>query len=187
MARWSLALALLAAPVLGAVACGSDDGPGFGDGGDDAAVSGSGGRGAAGGKGSGGASQGGGAAGAGGNIFEPVCGGTKCEPPDQSGGLQAYACCTPDDACGIRVPVSPDCLPFKMPGHINPACPSYEYPGKIVMPGCCSPIGCGALATFENVGCIPNERLQKAHLDCDFDLNGAGPGDAGPRDAASGD
>ena len=77
-------------------------------------------------------------------------------------GLQVSPCCTKDDTCGVRIPLSATCLPRNQFGTTNPDCVDYVQENVITLPGCCGKDGCGARATFENLGCISNQNLAAA-------------------------
>jgi hypothetical protein len=169
------------------VACSSDGSDKAGS--PDASVEGGGGS------GSGGrANTGGAAPGAGGKVV--VCGGETCQLHNASG-VDSESCCTDDGACGVHVVFLPGCLPQNRAGGIFPTCEMYTVPAKITMPGCCGPDGCGAFATFDSLGCIPNVDLGRPKVACGtagapgVDDGGSahegGPADASPsvRDAAA--
>jgi hypothetical protein len=92
------------------------------------------------------------------------CGGTLCQPGTSS--VQSTACCTDSNECGLRIVLSSSCLPKKAPGGVDSRCAPFDIEGKITLPGCCSPTGCGALATFDDLGCIPNSDLSRATVPC---------------------
>jgi hypothetical protein len=117
-----------------------------------------------GGKGSGGKGSGG-APGSGGSAGGVVCGGDTCTTTAGTG-VEAYPCCTKDDTCGVKLPLSVACLPRNQFGTVNDDCETYEIPNLITMPGCCGSDGCGARATFENLGCISNANLGKPKVPC---------------------
>ena len=92
------------------------------------------------------------------------CGGETCLAGTSS--VQSTGCCTDSGECGLRIVLSSKCLSKKLPGGVDNRCPAFEIPGKITMPGCCSPTGCGALANFDQIGCIPNADLGRDEAAC---------------------
>jgi hypothetical protein len=176
--RVRVALALCA---LASVACDSSDGahgsaPDGSAGGADASGGTKGQGGASGGKG--GAAGGtttatGGASGSAGGAV--TCGGEACTTSSDDTGVQARPCCTDDGACGVRIPLSPRCLPRNQFGTTNAGCAPYDIP-NFTLPGCCRADGCGARITFENLGCVSNEDLSRAAVPCNQDGTPAGDG-----------
>ena len=98
-----------------------------------------------------------------------VCGGDTCTTTSAGTGVDAYPCCTKDDTCGVKLALSATCLPRNQFGTVNDDCETYEIPNLITMPGCCGSDGCGARATFENLGCISNANLGKPRVACNQD------------------
>jgi hypothetical protein len=92
------------------------------------------------------------------------CGGVVCATGTSS--VQSFPCCTDGGECGLRVVISPKCFPRNLKGGVDSRCAPFEIPGQITLPGCCSPSGCGALASFDQIGCIPNSDLGRATVDC---------------------
>jgi hypothetical protein len=147
----------------GAVASGQapDGGAGGASGGSAGAAAGGGGA-SAGGKGGRSGTATGGAV----SAVPPLqCGGATCSAVD-TGVVESKPCCTAANACGVQLVLSTTCLPPKQPGGASPLCPAFDIAGKITMPGCCGPKGCGALATFGSLGCIPNADLGLAAAPC---------------------
>ncbi len=93
-----------------------------------------------------------------------VCGGVTCRPGTSS--VQSSACCTDANACGLRIVLSMSCLATHEKGGVDSRCAPFELPGQMTLPGCCSPSGCGALAEFDGIGCIPNTVLGRATVAC---------------------
>jgi len=93
-----------------------------------------------------------------------VCGGVTCSPGTSS--VQSSACCTDANACGLRIVLSMSCLATHEKGGVDSRCAPFELPGQMTLPGCCSPSGCGALAEFDGIGCIPNTVLGRATVAC---------------------
>jgi hypothetical protein len=96
------------------------------------------------------------------------CGGETCLAGTSA--VQSTACCTDLGACGVRIVLSSKCLSKKERGGVDNRCAAFEIQGKITLPGCCSPSGCGALATFDQIGCIPNADLGRAEVACTPDV-----------------
>jgi len=92
------------------------------------------------------------------------CGGVVCTLGTAS--VQSFPCCTDSGECGLRIVISPKCLPRNLKGGADSRCAPFEIPGQLTLPGCCSPAGCGALATFDQIGCIPNPDVGRATVDC---------------------
>lgn len=145
--------------------------------------------------GQGAGSGGAGGAGTGGATGTPFpgahCGSLTCGVVNDTAGVQSKACCTDTNECGVQTVLSPKCLSTKEPGGPSPACATFDIPGKITMPGCCGPQGCGALATFGDLGCIPNADLGRAAVACNYDPNNTctsvvGVPCDGPEDCAGG-
>jgi hypothetical protein len=97
------------------------------------------------------------------------CGGVVCQLG--SSGVQSFPCCTDDTGeCGLRVVISQKCLARHLRGGADSRCAPFEIPGQLTLPGCCSPSGCGALATFDQIGCIPNADVGRPSVDCTPDV-----------------
>ena len=86
-----------------------------------------------------------------------TCGGATCLRGTSS--VQSTACCTDSDECGLRTVLSSKCLPKNERGGVDNRCAPLDIQGKVTLPGCCSPAGCGAYATFDQIGCISNPDL----------------------------
>jgi hypothetical protein len=99
---------------------------------------------------------------------DAVCNGTTCHPG--TSGVQSTACCTDTSECGLRIVLSPECLSRNEKGGVDARCAPFEIPGQLTLPGCCSPTGCGALATSDNLGCIPNAALSRTTVPCTPDV-----------------
>jgi hypothetical protein len=119
-------------------------------------------------RGTGGASGATDAASSGGGASLPFgavsCGGETCLAGTAA--VQSTGCCTDSGGCGLRIVLSSKCLSKKLRGGVDNRCPAFEIPGKLTLPGCCSPTGCGALATFDDIGCIPNADLGRMAVAC---------------------
>jgi hypothetical protein len=99
---------------------------------------------------------------------DAVCGGVTCHPGTSS--VESSACCTDSDDCGLRLVISPSCLTRNEKGGVDSRCAPFEIPGMLTLPGCCSPTGCGALANFDSLGCLPNPSLGRATVPCTPDV-----------------
>lgn len=130
-----------------------------------------------------------GKSGAGGlSVTQVQCGSAVCSSSTDPS-VEASACCTAQVACGYRLPISSKCLSTKMPGHVNPVCAPYSIAGKLQLPGCCSPTGCGARVTIMGIGCVANPDLGLDPVACVFETTGTGGGTsdaaAAPADASA--
>jgi hypothetical protein len=96
------------------------------------------------------------------------CGDATCLPGTSS--VQSSACCTDSNECGLRTVLSSKCLSKNERGGVDNRCAPLEIHGMITLPGCCSPAGCGAYATFDQIGCIPNPDLGLDEVPCTPDV-----------------
>lgn len=186
MGRNGLSWVLVLALGLGLAACGDDDDHPTADAGPDGSVAGNGGKGGSSGKGGAGGSTAGkggmgGSAGAAGSAGSAGSAGTMAPPPLECGsetcaaidpmaaGIGVTACCTSDNKCGLKTPLTTNCLPANGPGGVDLSCPTYDVMGAITWYGCCTPAGtCGAEAGG-NFGCIPNDELMAPAQSCNYD------------------
>jgi len=120
-------------------------------------------------KASGGTGGSSGSGGVGGTPPPPpvMCGTNSCTAPEGSAAYGIFACCLPDNACGLQTPLAEDCLPPDAPGGLDPSCPDFSM-DPISLRGCCAANGkCGGLDTA-NLGCIPGDKIGLPDQACTF-------------------